>query len=212
MMTDSVGQDAPTHPESAASATSRAALDSHELMCAGLRNMVGDIETAAGLVSASLASGGQLLLCGNGGSAADAQHIAAEFLGRFLRERRPLPAIALHGNTSAVTAIGNDYGFDQVFARQVEACGRPGDVLIALTTSGESPNVVRAAAAARSANVKVIGLTGSQSGSLAPLCDVLLAVPATATPRIQEGHALIGHIVCEIVEDALFTNGASAAE
>jgi D-sedoheptulose 7-phosphate isomerase len=172
-------------------------------MCVGLRSMVPDIERAADLVTGCLASGGQLLLCGNGGSAADAQHIAAEFLGRFLRERRPLPAIALHTNTSAVTAIGNDYGFDEVFARQVLAYARPGGVLLAISTSAESPNVLRAAQVAREAGMSIIGMTGPEGGSLGPMCDVCLAVPASATPRIQEGHILIGHLLCQIVEDAL---------
>jgi D-sedoheptulose 7-phosphate isomerase len=180
-----------------------AAFDAHEHMCAGVRNMVPSIERAAALVTECLSSGGQLLLCGNGGSAADAQHIAAEFLGRFLRERRPLPAIALHTNTSAVTAIGNDYGFDEVFARQILAYARPGDVLLAISTSAESPNVLRAAHAARESGVRVIGLTGPEGGSLGPLCDVCLAVQASGTPRVQEGHILIGHLLCEIVEDAL---------
>ena len=185
-------------------ATVGAALDEHELMCAGVRGMVADIERAAGMIVESLSHGGQLLLCGNGGSAADAQHIAAEFLGRFLRERGPLPAIALHANTSAVTAIGNDYGFDEVFARQLLAYAKRGDVLLTISTSGESPNVLRAAQVAREVGVRVIGMTGRGAGSLAPMCDVCLAVPASDTPRIQEGHTLIGHLLCGIVEDALF--------
>lgn len=180
-----------------------AALDEHDLMSAGVRAMVPDIERAAEIVAECFASGGQLLLCGNGGSAADAQHIAAEFLGRFLRERRPLPAIALHTNTSAVTAIGNDYGFDEVFARQVLAYGNPGDVLLAISTSAESPNVLRAAQVAREAGVRVIGMTGPEGGSLGAMCDVCLAVPASGTPRVQEGHILVGHLLCEIVEDAV---------
>lgn len=181
------------------------ALDEHHLMCDSVRAMADDIERAAAMMTECLGNEGQLLICGNGGSAADAQHIAAEFLGRFLRERRPLPAIALHANTSAVTAIGNDYGFDEVFSRQVLACARPGDVLLAITTSGESPNVLRAAEAAREIGMRVIGMTGPDGGSLGPLCDVCLAVQADKTPRIQEGHALIGHLLCELVEDALFS-------
>ena len=124
-------------------------------------------------------------------------------MGRFLRERRPLPALALHANTSVLTAIGNDYGFEEVFARQVAALGRPGDVLIAISTSGNSPNVLRAAEVAREKGMKVIGLTGAGGGRLKELCDLCLCVPSASTPRIQEMHILIGHIVCQVVEEAL---------
>jgi D-sedoheptulose 7-phosphate isomerase len=175
-------------------------------MSAEIRGMAEDIERAAGIVANCLANEGQFLLCGNGGSAADAQHIAAEFLGRFLKERRPLSAIALHANTSAVTAIGNDYGFDEVFARQVLAYARPGDVLLAISTSGESPNVLRAAQVAKESGLRVVGMTGRSGGSLAAMCDVCLAIAASETPRIQEGHILVGHILCAIVEDALFSD------
>ena len=156
---------------------------------------------AAAAVIRSLESGGKLLFCGNGGSAADAQHLAAEFEGRFLRDRRPLPAMALSANSSSVTAIGNDYGFEHVFARAVEAHGRSGDVLFCISTSGRSPNTVRAAEVARSRGLRVVGLTGEGGGTLAAHVDVLLAVPSKATPRIQEMHILLGHVVCELVED-----------
>jgi D-sedoheptulose 7-phosphate isomerase len=165
--------------------------------------MAPDIIAAAEIVAASFAAGGQLLLCGNGGSAADAQHLAAEFTGRFLKERAPWPAIALHTNTSALTAIGNDYGFENVFARQVSAHGRAGDVLLAISTSGTSANVVRAAEVARERGMKVVGLTGPDASGLGDLCDICLRVPGAGTPRIQEGHILVGHLLCGLVEDAL---------
>jgi D-sedoheptulose 7-phosphate isomerase len=161
------------------------------------------IVEAARLIAVSLAAGGKLLLCGNGGSAADAQHFAAEFVGRYLKERRPWPAIALSTNSSAITAIGNDYGFDESFARQVTAHGRSGDVLWAISTSGASENCVRAVAAARQAGMRVIAMTGGDGGRLGEDCDVHLNVPVASTPRIQECHALVGHVVCGLVEEAL---------
>lgn len=159
---------------------------------------------AVGLIEQCLRSGNKLLLFGNGGSAADAQHLAAEFTGRYLKERRALPAIALHTDTSALTAIGNDYGFEQVFARQIEALGRAGDVAIAITTSGRSPNITRAVAACRAAGIKTIGLTSARGHEFAATVDLALVVPSVSTPRIQECHITIGHILCELVEDALF--------
>jgi len=160
------------------------------------------VEEAAGLMVAALRAGRTLLFCGNGGSAADAQHLAAEFMGRYLRDRAPLPALALTVDTSALTAIGNDYGFEQVFARQLNGIGRPGDVLVALSTSGRSPNVLRAIEAAKVLGIATIGLTGRQGGDMAALCDVCLRVPADRTPRIQELHIAVGHVLCELVEDA----------
>ena len=162
------------------------------------------IVSAASRIADSLRKGGTLLTCGNGGSAADAQHIAAELGGKFYRVRPGLPAVALTVNTSMLTAIGNDFGYDDVFARQVEAIGRQGDVLLAITTSGNSTNVCRAAECARSRGICVVGLTGRTGGRLAPLCDHLLAVPSDDTPRIQEGHIAIGHLLCELVEAELF--------
>lgn len=147
---------------------------------------------------------GKILLCGNGGSAADAQHIAAELSGRFYKDRPPLYAEALHVNTSYLTAVGNDYGYDEVFARMVRAAGRPGDVLVAISTSGNSPNVVRAAQAAREIGMTVIGMTGAGGGQLAGISHHLLAAPSSDTPRIQECHILMGHILCELIESELF--------
>jgi D-sedoheptulose 7-phosphate isomerase len=150
----------------------------------------------------SLRDGGKLLCCGNGGSAADAQHLAAEFTGRYLKERRALPALALHTNTSSLTAIGNDYGFDLVFARQLEALGKEGDVLLGISTSGNSRNVLRAMEVAKSKSIYTIALTGS-GGKMKDLADCAICIPSEETPRIQECHILTGHIICEIGEDLL---------
>lgn len=189
--------------EEAAGLALAEALSGHRAAVDAIEGCAADLARAAGLVAAAFAGGGQLLVCGNGGSAADAQHIAAEFVGRFLKERTPYPAIALHANTSALTAIGNDYGFDEVFARQVRAHGRAGDVLLAISTSGLSPNVLAAVAAARESGVAIVGLAGRDGGTLAELCDVCLTVPARSTPRIQEVHILLAHLLCGLVEDAL---------
>ncbi len=151
-----------------------------------------------------LRRGGQVLLCGNGGSAADAQHLAAELVNRFLRERPALPAVALTTDTSILTATANDTAFAEVFARQVEALGRPGDVLFLLSTSGRSPNLHRAAEAARAREMTVLALLGGDGGGLAARCDQSLVVPSSLSPRVQEVHILIGHILCEAVEKALF--------
>lgn len=180
----------------------RSALAGHEETVRAVATMEDGIATAANLIASAFAGGRQLLLCGNGGSAADAQHLAAELSGRFLKERRPWPALALSTNSSALTAIGNDYGFDEVFARQVRAHGCQGDVLLAISTSGNSPNVLAAIGAARERRMHVVGLSGAD-GQMAALCDVCLSVPGVSTPRIQEGHILIGHIICGLVEDAL---------
>jgi D-sedoheptulose 7-phosphate isomerase len=172
--------------------------------------MADDVAGAADLLHDALARGGTLLCCGNGGSAADAQHITAELGGKFYRKRPGLPAVALTVNSSMLTAIGNDFAYDEIFSRQVEALGRPGDVLLAITTSGNSTNVVAAARAARLLGMSVIGLTGATGGALGPHCHRLLAVPATDTPRIQEGHIAIGHLLCELVEARLFPPGSTA--
>lgn len=155
----------------------------------------------------TLQGGGKLLLAGNGGSAADAQHIAAEFVGRFQMERRPLPAIALTTDTSLLTAVGNDYGFDEIFARQVRGLARPGDLFIGISTSGNSPNVLAALAACVEQGVTRIGLTGAGGGRMAAHCDLLIEVPSSETPRIQEAHILIGHIICALVDEQLFGAG-----
>jgi D-sedoheptulose 7-phosphate isomerase len=146
----------------------------------------------------------KILLFGNGGSAADAQHIAAEFVGRFAFDRRALAALALSVNTSCVTAIGNDYGFDLVFSRQIEALGRPGDVAIGISTSGNSRNVVKAVSIAKELGLQTVGLTGNSGGKLKDLVDYCLCVPSSDTPRIQECHILIGHILSELVEQTIF--------
>jgi D-sedoheptulose 7-phosphate isomerase len=163
------------------------------------------LERAVDLVAGALGAGRKLLLFGNGGSAADAQHIAAELVGRYQRERRGLPAIALTTDTSALTAIANDYGYDDVFARQVRALGGPGDVALALSTSGRSPSVLRAVAACREIGIGTVGLTGGTGGELAGAVDVCLRVSAsTLSSRIQETHIVAGHVICELVERRLF--------
>lgn len=166
--------------------------------------IVQTIAEAAQTLVQCFQNGGKVLLCGNGGSAADAQHIAAELSGRFMLNRPPLFAEALHVNTSYLTATANDYAFDQVYSRLIEAKGRPDDVLIALSTSGNSPNVVLAAKIARKMKMITIGLTGIRKARLDPYCAVLIKVPSDNTARIQEAHILIGHIICELVEQKLF--------
>ncbi len=149
-------------------------------------------------------NGGKILLAGNGGSAADAQHIAAEFVGRFYKDRAPLPAMALTVNSSALTAISNDYGYGAVFSRQVEAFGQKGDIFIGISTSGSSQNVLEAIEAAHRQGLLTVGFTGRSGGKMLDLCDFCLRVPADETPRIQESHILFGHIICAAVEAALF--------
>jgi len=158
----------------------------------------------AQLMVASYRQGNKVILMGNGGSAADAQHIAAELVGRFqLSERRPLPAIALNTNASIITAIGNDYGFAQTFSRQVEALVQPGDVVIGISTSGDSRNVIEAIELAKAKGAKTIGLVGQRGGRLSKVADIALKVPSEETPRIQEAHITIGHILCYLVEQEL---------
>jgi D-sedoheptulose 7-phosphate isomerase len=158
------------------------------------------IAEAAAAISDCLESGGKVLLFGNGGSAADATHIAGEFVGRFLRERPAAAALSLSDNSSAVTAIANDYGFEAVFARQVEGLGRAGDVAVAISTSGNSANVLAGVRAARNGGMRTIALTGAGGGALAGEVDLLIAVPSSSTPRIQEAHSLIAHVLCDLVE------------
>ncbi|UVM10363.1 D-sedoheptulose 7-phosphate isomerase [Pseudomonas protegens] len=148
--------------------------------------------------------GGKIILAGNGGSAADAQHIAGEFVSRFAFDRPGLPAIALTTDTSVLTAIGNDYGYEKLFARQVQAHGQKGDVFVAYSTSGKSPNILLALEEARARGLVCIGLTGNRGGPMYELCDHLLEVPSPDTPKIQEGHLVLGHILCGLVEQALF--------
>jgi D-sedoheptulose 7-phosphate isomerase len=158
---------------------------------------------AGEMIARSLASGGTVLLFGNGGSAADASHIAAELLGRFQRERRALPAVALADSQSTLTAIANDYGFEHVFARQIEALGRSGDVAIAISTSGTSANVLAGARAARARGLATIALTGAAGQELQAAVDVCIAVASTTTARIQEGHILVAHLLCELVDQSI---------
>jgi D-sedoheptulose 7-phosphate isomerase len=155
----------------------------------------------------SVRKGGKVLLCGNGGSAADAQHIAAEFVGRYETERKALPSIALTTDTSALTALSNDYGFEHVFRRQVEAHASAGDVLVAISTSGNSGNVIAAMMKAREMGCSVVGLTGKKGGKFAALCDECVVVPSDRTARIQEAHITIGHIWCEFVDHKLGSEG-----
>jgi len=162
------------------------------------------IEEVVALIIKAYQNNKKVLLCGNGGSAADAQHIAAELSGRFYLNRKPLFAEALHVNTSYLTATANDYGFDFVYSRLIEAMGNEGDILIAISTSGNSDNVVNALKTAKEKNMITIGLTGKDGGKINAFSDVLLCIPSTDTPRIQEVHITIGHIVCELVESALF--------
>jgi len=164
---------------------------------------IGRLEDWGGVLAARLLDGGRLLAAGNGGSAAQAQHLTSELVGRYRGERQALGAIALHADTSSLTAIGNDYGYDEVFAREVGAHGREGDVLLAISTSGNSRNIVRAIEAARQKRMKVVGLTGADGGKMRELCDVCLRVPSTSTPRIQECHILVGHTICELLEQIL---------
>ena len=162
------------------------------------------VAEAAEALVASLESGGTVYFCGNGGSAADAQHLAAELAGRYLIERPAVAAVSLTTNSSVLTAVGNDYGFERVFARQLEGLGVVGDVLVAFSTSGRSPNVLAAIEAAHRLGMTVIGMTGLKGRRFAALCDIALVTPSESTPRIQEGHIAMGHALCELVERAMF--------
>lgn len=162
------------------------------------------LEVVVELVVQALSQGNKLLFAGNGGSAADCQHMAGEFVSRFMFDRNPLPAVALTTDSSILTAIGNDYGYEQVFSRQVQGLGRAGDVLFAYSTSGNSPNIVKALQTARELQLATVGLTGASQGIMNAFCDHLLCVPSTCVPRIQEGHLLIGHTLCEVVEQRIF--------
>ena len=175
----------------------------HLEVAKALHELSSEVSGAVDIIGSSLAAGGQLLIAGNGGSAADAQHIAAELTGRFQRERKPLRALALHANTSALTAIGNDYGYEFVFAREFSAHANPGDVLLAISTSGNSLNILRTIEAARKIKVSVIGMTGGSGGKMREACDLCLCVPSTSTARIQEMHITIGHAICELLEERL---------
>lgn len=166
--------------------------------------LLGRVEEAIAMCLKSLRNGGKIWFAGNGGSAADAQHLAAELSGRFYLDRQPLPAEALHVNSSFLTAVANDFGYDHVYARVLQAGGREGDVLFAISTSGNSSNILRAADTARVMGIGVIALTGATGGQLSACCDLLLNVPSNDTPRIQECHIMLGHIICEMIEKELF--------
>lgn len=176
---------------------------SHRNVLDRLGSLNSQVECAGGLMTSTLAGGGKLLFCGNGGSAADSQHIAAELTGRFIKDRRPLAALALSTDTSAITCISNDYSYDEVFARQVQGLGRADDCLIGISTSGNSRNVIRAAEEAKALGMAVICLLGRDGGTLKALSDVAIVVPDEVTARIQEMHILIGHTLCGLIEQSL---------
>lgn len=184
------------------------ALVEHRQLLDGLHVLDQAIGHASESMAACLSKGGKLMLCGNGGSAADCQHLAAELTGRLVRDRRPLAALALTTDTSALTCIANDYDFQQVFARQVVALGRPGDVLLGISTSGRSENVLRAVQAAGELGMVTVGLLGRDGGPLRELCDISIVVPSQTTARIQEMHILIGHTMCAQIEAALGLDGS----
>lgn len=184
-----------------------AQIASHEATVHALKGLIPTIAATGSALVATLRQGGKVLLCGNGGSAADAQHIAAELVGRFVRARPGLAAIALTTDTSALTAIANDFGYEQVFARQVQALGRSGDVLVAISTSGNSANVIAAVTQAQAEGMKVVGLLGGDGGALADRVDQALIVPSRETARVQECHILIGHIWCQMVDEAAVSEG-----
>lgn len=178
-------------------------LDEHRSLFRKLGSLAPLIQLAGCTGASALRSGHKLLFCGNGGSAADSQHLASELTGRFIKDRRPLAALSLTTDSSALTCIGNDYAFDEVFARQVAGLGRPGDVLVAISTSGNSRNVVRAAEEAKRIGMPVVGLLGRDGGVLKAMCDVAIVVPSDITARIQEAHILIGHTLCGLIEAEL---------
>jgi D-sedoheptulose 7-phosphate isomerase len=178
-------------------------LDEHRALFNRLDALSEPIARAASLIAAALSAGHKLLLCGNGGSAADAQHMAAEFTGRFIKDRKPLAAIALSTDSSALTCIANDYSFDEVFYRQVLGLGQAGDCLLAISTSGNSKNVLRAVEAARGLGVRTLALLGRDGGQLAGQCEVAVIVPSPSTARIQEAHIMIIHTLCGMIEESL---------
>jgi len=175
-------------------------IEQHIEVANRLKELEEVIKRGGELVVETLTRGGKVLIFGNGGSAADSQHIAAELVGRFKKERRGLPAIALTTDTSILTAVGNDYSFEEIFARQVEALGREGDLIIAISTSGNSPNVIKGVKMGRKVGLKVITLTGKGGGRLGKMGDLNIIVPSDDTPRIQEMHILIGHLLCQFVD------------
>ncbi|MBS0418943.1 MAG: D-sedoheptulose 7-phosphate isomerase [Proteobacteria bacterium] len=175
-------------------------LEEHRELFSRLESLAPAVEAAASLLVTALTEGRKVMFCGNGGSAADSQHLASEFTGRFINDRRPLAALALTTDSSALTCIANDYSFDDVFYRQVLGLGRKGDCLVAISTSGNSRNVIRAAQVARGEGIHTIGLLGRDGGTLRALCDVPIVVASNSTARIQEAHSFIGHVLCGLVE------------
>lgn len=175
----------------------------HIALFTGLTSLDGDVQRAGAMLADALARGNKIMFCGNGGSAADSQHIAAELTGRFVADRRPLAAMALSTDTSALTCIANDYSFDDVFLRQVQGLGRPGDCLVGISTSGNSENVRRALEYARSNDIVTVGLLGRDGGKILALCDIAITIPSWTTARIQEAHILVGHTLCGMVEERL---------
>ena len=178
-------------------------LNEHIEVAKKIREILPLVEEAGRLCVESLKNGGKIILCGNGGSAADAQHIAAELSGRFERDRRALAGIAITTDTSALTSIGNDYGFEYIFSRQVEAIGKREDVLIAISTSGNSANVIKAVESGKKIGMKIITLTGKDGGEIKKLGDINVIIPSNSTPRIQEMHILIGHMICNLIDKEL---------
>jgi D-sedoheptulose 7-phosphate isomerase len=166
--------------------------------------ILGEVARVSELLTSAFRNGNKVWFCGNGGSAADAQHLAAEFSGRFYKDRDPLPAEALHVNTSYITAVANDYSYNEIYSRIIKGSGSKGDVLVGLSTSGNSGNIVAAFEQARAKGIATVGFTGSTGGKMKNLSDYLLAVPSDDTPRIQEAHIMLGHIVCQLVEESLF--------
>ena len=184
-----------------------ARLQAHADTIAGIRGdaaLMAAVSAAVEAITDCFRNGGRVYFCGNGGSAADAQHLAAEFSGRFYFDRPVLPSEALHCNTSYLTAVANDYGYEQVFSRIISGIGQKGDILVGLSTSGNSDNIVRAFEVCRQKGVRTIAMTGATGGRMKDLSDLLINIPSTDTPRIQEAHITVGHIICELVEQAIF--------
>lgn len=166
------------------------------------------IQNAVDAIVTAFSNGNSVYFCGNGGSAADAQHLAAEFSGRFYTDRKALPAEALHCNTSYLTAVANDYSFDVIYSRMIDGIGKQGDILVGLSTSGNSANIIHAFEKAREKKMTTIGFTGKSGGKLKDCCDMLINIPSTDTPRIQESHIMVGHIICQLVEERMFVTGS----
>ena len=183
----------------------QASIDTKQKLLADT-SLIERIEKVTTVIADAFTNGNKVLFCGNGGSAADAQHLAAEFSGRFYSDRDPLPSEALHCNSSYMTAVANDYGYDVVYSRIVKGTGKQGDVLVALSTSGNSVNIIKALEQAKKIGMICVGLTGETGGKMKAVCDYLINVPSTDTPRIQESHITIGHIICQLVEQKLFKN------